>query len=172
MDSLARCALLIDGAHYDRIRSTFDTKIDFVGLAHLLSGSDSLVDIRYYRDVRDENEFQRFFGFRTWLESNGINVVGRPDPLEAPAPRQRYGTNLLQLTADACRLKASCDTLFLMASDAQLAPVITTIKDDGLRVVIVSTLFAPPSIAPHPSLIALCDKFVELRDILPEISIN
>jgi uncharacterized LabA/DUF88 family protein len=172
MEPLARCALLIDGAHYDRIRTTFNTKIDFVGLAHLLSGTEEAIDIRYYRDVRDDNELERFASLRAALEWSGIDVIGRSVPLGSPAPRQRYGTNLLQMVADACRLRSYCDTLFLMPSDVQLEPVIATIREEGLRVVVVSTRFAPPSIAPHQSLIASADKFVELRDILSEISLN
>lgn len=172
MNELAQCALLIDGAHYDRLRSTFDVRIDFVALAHLLTGSKTPVEIRYYRDVRDEQERDRFSRFRAWLERSGIEVIGRSEPLESPAPRQRYGTNLLELAADAQRLAGGSDTIFLLASDFQLAPVASALRDSGTRVVIVSTLFAPPSIAAHETLLEVADKFVELRDLLSDISID
>lgn len=170
MNEFAQSALLIDGAHYDRLRSTFQSRIDFVALAHLLTGSETPVDIRYYRDVRDEQERDRFIRFRTWLERNRIKVIGRSEPLAPPAPRQRYGTNLLEYAAGAQRLAAGSETIFLLASDFQLAPVVSALRQTGSRVVIVSTLFAPPSIAPHDLLLTAADQFVEIRNLLSEIA--
>lgn len=162
--------LLIDGAHYDRLRSTFETRIDFAALGRRVAGSD--IALRYYRDVRDAQEMARFSGFRAWLEEHGISVVGRSELLDPPGPRQRYGTNLLEFAADAQRFATCGKSIFLLASDLQLTPVVSAIRECGTPVALVSTLFAPPSIAPHEALLDAASQFIELRDLLPQIALD
>ncbi|WP_127144033.1 NYN domain-containing protein [Pelagibacterium montanilacus] len=172
MDETFSAVLLVDGSHYDRLRSTFGTRIDFFRLVPLLSAPEGLMEIRYYRDVRDRAEMARFAGFRAWLETHDISVVGRAEPLDPPAPRQRYGTNLLELAVDAQRCAEKGKSIFVLAGDFQLTPVVAGIRQRGASVAIVSTLFAPASIAPHRSLLDAADRFIELRDLLPEISMD
>ncbi|MGQ7485243.1 hypothetical protein ACTGWQ_11455, partial [Streptococcus suis] len=68
---------LIDGSHYDRLRSVFETPLDLKKLAQVASGGSPISQSNYYRDARDDNEAERLRSLFGWLEHNGFSVRGR-----------------------------------------------------------------------------------------------
>ncbi|MBB3811506.1 hypothetical protein [Pseudochelatococcus contaminans] len=63
---------LIDGSHYDRLRSVFETPFDLRKLADLASDGLAVDQAIYYRDVRDDNEAERQHSLFGWLRHNGF----------------------------------------------------------------------------------------------------
>ena len=50
---------LIDGSHYDRLRSVFETPFDLRKLAHTANEGSPVDQAIYYRDLRDDSEAAR-----------------------------------------------------------------------------------------------------------------
>lgn len=101
---------LIDGSHYDRLRSVFETPFDLRKLADLASGGVAMDQAIYYRDVRDDNEAERQRSLFGWLKHNGFFLKGRTHgPGE---PRERYGTNLVQIAGLCCKFSGKRDAAF------------------------------------------------------------
>jgi hypothetical protein len=59
MDTSPQRMLLIDGAHYDRLRTTLGTGLDFTRLVAFLSEGGALTHLHYHRDLRDHEEAGR-----------------------------------------------------------------------------------------------------------------
>lgn len=77
--------------------------------------------------------------------------------------RERYGSNLVALSADAMRAASEGAELVFVAGDAKL-------------ITLISTRNAPDSIAPPPPLIELAETFIDLaadeRFLLPERQVD
>lgn len=161
---------LIDGSHYDRLRSVFETPFDLGKLAELASGGVSVDQAIYYRDVRDDNEAERQRPLFGWLRHNGFSVKGRIHGLGEP--RERYGTNLVQIAVDALLLAQPGDHVMALAGDAKLEPLFAALRDDEVAVTLISTLDAPATIAPAPILIEASDRFIDLAAIIEQLAVD
>ena len=161
---------LIDGSHYDRLRSVFEPPFDLRKLADLANGGVPVDQAVYYRDVRDDNEAERQRSLFGWLRHNGFSVKGRTHgPVE---PRERYGTNLVQITVDALLLAQPGDHVMVLGSDAKLEPLFVALRDDDIRVTLISTRDAPGTIAPAPILIKASDSFVDLAMLMEQLAVG
>ncbi|ASY63526.1 hypothetical protein SJ05684_c20850 [Sinorhizobium sojae CCBAU 05684] len=118
---------LIDGSHYDRLKSVFEAPLDLRKLAQIASNGASIDRAFYYRDIRDEKEEERQRPLFNWLGHHGFAVKGRAHgPDEA---RERYGTNLVEIAVvsgaanyapridDRLRIADVCLPLDLIMSD-------------------------------------------------------
>lgn len=164
-DEQGRNFFLIDGSHYDRLRSVFSAAFDLhaVGLMAFEGAPPS--QAIYYRDVRDAGEEDRQRPLFGWLGHNGFDVKGRRfDPLMR-GPRERYGTNLIALAVDAMALARPGDTVAIMASDVKLIPLVKALQASGVSVVLVSTTDASAAIAAHRTLVELANRFLDLADV-------
>lgn len=161
---------LIDGSHYDRLRSVFETPFDLRKLADLASGGLAVDQAVYYRDLRDDNEAERQRALFGWLRHNGFSVKGRthgPDE-----PRERYGTNLIRIAVDALLLAEPGDHVMVLAGDAKLEPLFAALRDDDIKVTLISTRNAPDTIAPAPILIDASDSFVDLAMLMEQLAVG
>ncbi len=159
--------LLIDGSHYDRLKSVFETPLDLLRLRDIVTGGRLPDHAIYYRDVRDASEKERQKALFGWLRHNGFTVKGRAhDPRE---PRERYGTNLIEIAVDSLLLAGAGDHVVIVGADLKLAPLLGALRDDGIRTTLVSTLRAVATIAPSPLLLDRADAFIDIADILPGI---
>lgn len=160
---------LIDGSHYDRLRSVFETPFDLRKLADLANGGMPVDQAVYYRDVRDDSEAERQRSLFGWLRHNGFSVKGRthgPDE-----PRERYGTNLVQIAVDALLLAEPGDHVMVLGGDAKLEPLFAALRDDDIKVTLISTLDAPDTITPAPILIETTDTFIDLATIIDQLAV-
>lgn len=161
---------LIDGSHYDRLRSVFETPFDLRKLADLANGGVPVDQAVYYRDVRDDNEAERQRSLFGWLRHNGFSVKGRTHgPGE---PRERYGTNLIQIAVDALLLAEPGDHVMVLAGDAKLEPLFAALRDDDIEVTLISTLDAPDPIAPAAILIKASDSFIDLTMLIEQLAVG
>ncbi|GAB5427242.1 MAG: NYN domain-containing protein [Devosia indica] len=156
--------LLIDGAHYDRLRKVLGIVIDFGVLRTVLAEDGPISSAHYHRDLRDADEAHRQQGLLDWLSRHGFEVLGDDNSEVGDLPRERYGTNLVGLAIDAMELAQSGDEVLLMGGDFKLAPLVISLVERSVKVTLVSTLHAPPSIAPHEHLVAECSAFIDLHD--------
>ncbi|KAB2699020.1 NYN domain-containing protein [Brucella lupini] len=160
---------LIDGSHYDRLRSVFESPFDLRKLADIANGGVPVDQAIYYRDLRDDAEAERQRPLFGWLKHNGFSVKGRTHgPGE---PRERYGTNLVQIAVDALLLAEPGDHVMVFAGDAKLEPLLAALRDDDIRVSLISTLDAPDTIAPAPILIEAADTFIDLATIIEQLAV-
>ena len=156
--------LLIDGAHYDRIRNVLDTNLDFERLLSELSSNGPLSRTIFYRDLRNADEVKRRGRFLDWLREVGVTVKGTVS--DGEPSRERYGTNLIALAVDAMAICGPGDQLYLIAADAKLVPLVMELRTRGVLVVLISTLTGPDAVIPPPELVSACHLFVDLADRL------
>jgi uncharacterized LabA/DUF88 family protein len=161
---------LIDGSHYDRLRSVLESPFDLGALAHIAGNGAPLDHAIYYRDVRDEQEEARQRSLFGWLKHNGFTVKGRRH--SSDEPRERYGTNLVELAVDALLFTEPGDHVLILAADAKLAPLFSALRDYDIDVTLISTEDAPNTIAPARYLIENADRFLELKSIIEGIALG
>lgn len=156
---------LIDGSHYDRLRSVFSTTFDLSAIGLMAFEGEPPARAIYYRDVRDSAEEDRQRPLFGWLGHNGFDVKGRRFDASARGPRERYGTNLVALAVDAMALARNGDTVAIMASDIKLAPLFKALQASGVKVVLLSTRDASVAIAAPSDLIDTADGFLDLAEV-------
>lgn len=162
--------VFVDGSHYDRLRSVFEVPLDLRKLAFMAADGKSVDRAIYYRDRRDAKEEERLKGLFGWLQHNGFIVKSRRHG--EGEPRERYGTNLLDMAVDALRLTHRGDSVMLLAGDGKLVPLCVALKEEGVHVTLLSTLEAPVTIAPPQFLLDVVDSFVEVADLLDAIAVS
>jgi hypothetical protein len=172
MNSLPRRVLIVDGAHYDRLRSTFGTGLDFRKLLALLGQNGVLSVLHYHRDLRDREEEGRQSALLDRLSDHGFAIYGHEVPESSSQRKERYGTNLVGLAVDALATCQPGDSLLLIAGDTKLAPLAEELKARGVAVTLVSTLSASQSFAPQPELLRQVDAFIDLEDHLSDLALN
>lgn len=161
---------LIDGSHYDRLRSVFETPLDLKKLAQVASGGAIISQSNYYRDARDDNEAERLRSLFGWLDHNGFAVKGRTH--KRGEPRERYGTNLVQIAVDAILLAEPGDHVVLVAGDAKLLPMLEALRDYDIKLTLISTRNAPDTIAPPAILIEAASTFLDLATLVGELAVE
>jgi uncharacterized LabA/DUF88 family protein len=161
---------LIDGSHYDRLRSVFETPFDLRKLAHTANEGSPVDQAIYYRDVRDDREAERQRPLFGWLKHNGFVVKGRTH--ERGEPRERSGTNLVQIAVDALLFAEPGDHVMVLAGDAKLQPLFIALRDYDIKVTLLSTLNAPDTIAAASILIEGADAFIDLEPIIGQLSLE
>ncbi|QFR34688.1 NYN domain-containing protein [Ancylobacter sp. TS-1] len=165
-----RDALFIDGSHCDRLKSALDCRIDLEKIRHLAACGEGLVYSGYYRDVRDPEEAARQGPLLTWLSHHGFDVKGRTVEDLAGLPRERYGTNLVEMAVDALRISQVAERIALVAADAKLVPLVLALRKGGQKVTVLSTSRGPASIVVAPQLRNVADRFIDLSEHVASIS--
>jgi uncharacterized LabA/DUF88 family protein len=160
---------LVDGSHYDRLRSVFESPFDLRKLADIANSGVPMDQAIYYRDLRDDAEAERQRPLFGWLKHNGFSVKGRTH--SPGVPRARYGTNLVQIAVDALLLAEPGDHVMILAGDAKLEPLLAALRDDDIEVTLISTLDAPDTIAPAPILIETTGRFLDLATIIEQLAV-
>lgn len=164
-----RTRFFVDGSHYDRLRGVFEGSFDLQKLAVIANNGQTVDEAVYYRDLRNRDEAVRQQGLLKWLRHHGFNVKGREHA--DSEPRERYGTNLIELAVDVQSFMCKGDHCIILASDAKLIPLFSALRAKGTKVSLVSTLKAPDTIAPLPVLIKETDIFFDLASIIESLMI-
>lgn len=163
---------LVDGSHYDRLRSVLATPLDLIAMSSVALDGGAPSQSIYYRDVRDAQEDDRHRSFFAWLSRSGFEVKGRRYDPRTKSPRERYGTNLVNIAVDGLTLARPGDTIAIVAADIKLAPLLHALRDVGITCVLVSTCNAPQTIAPSEELVSLATRFIDLEGFRDEVALD
>ncbi|WP_058601684.1 NYN domain-containing protein [Aureimonas ureilytica] len=150
-----------DGAHCDRIRKSLGERIHFSGLLRFLVPGDEAVRAVYHRDLRDRTEAERLDGLLRHLERKGFEVHGAaPDEMGA-GPRERYGTNLVELAVAVMGLASEAHRVVLVGGDRKLVPLAQALRERGTHLTVATSLAMPEVIRASPELLAEADAVVD-----------
>lgn len=192
----SRLAFFVDGwnfkyATYD----SFGIHVDFVKLLEILSKDSILIRAYYYtgewtadsieqyvkltnspdpQAVREELDAQRrrSQSFHRFLNRNGYMVVRKP--LKVFAGGSIKADLDLELAIDMLSLVDRCDKYVLVSGDGDFVPLIKAVAQRGVRIQVLSTqhpdAYARCNFKAADELVDAADEFIELYDLLPQIS--
>ncbi len=150
-----------DGAHCDRIRKSLGCRIPFPSLLRFLVPGDEPVRAVYHRDLRDRAEAERLEGLLRFLERKGFEVHGAaPDEMGA-GPRERYGTNLVELAVAVMGLADEARRVVLVGGDRKLVPLAQALRGRGTHLTVATALSVPEVIRASPELLDEADEVVD-----------
>lgn len=156
----------VDGSHCDRLRKAFEVQLRIADLVDWLAAPSPGRRCVYYRDLRDEAEAGRLRGMMDRLAAQGIEVKGsRPSDFER-GQKERYGTNLVELSVDLVRLAPGFDRIILVAADRKLVPLVRTLRAGGTWVTLATALDVPLAIRAPSGLVAAADDHVDFGEYL------
>ncbi|MFG1313154.1 NYN domain-containing protein [Xanthobacter autotrophicus] len=170
MESSTRGALLSYGSHCDLLKIALECRIYLEELRLFAARGQELVYSCNYRDLRDPDEAARQGPLLTWLSRHGFDVKGRVVEDFPRLPRERYGTNLVEMAVDALGISRAAEHIALVAADAKLVPLVLALRSGGQKVTVLSTSRGPTSIVVAPQLANVADRFVDLADHAAELS--
>jgi uncharacterized LabA/DUF88 family protein len=101
-----------------------------------------------------------------WLVYNGYDVKEK-----APRSRWRVPGVAIDLAIDALELAPHVKTMILFAGDDEYNALVRAVQQEGVRVLVVSTLKSRPAMISN-DLRRQVDEFIELADILPRITLD
>ncbi|WP_279483350.1 NYN domain-containing protein [Aureimonas sp. SK2] len=150
-----------DGAHCDRIRKSLGIRIPFTNLLRFLVPDDKPVRAVYHRDRRDRTEAERLDGLLRHLKRKGFEVRGAgPDDM-GNGPRERYGTNLVELAVAVIGLADEARRVVLVGGDRKLVPLAQALRERGTHLTVATSLAIPEVIRASPELLAEADAVVD-----------
>lgn len=174
---------------------SFGIHVDFVKLLEILSKDSILIRAYYYtgewtadsieqyvkltnspdpQAVREELDAQRrrSQSFHRFLNRNGYMVVRKP--LKVFAGGSIKADLDLELAIDMLSLVDRCDKYVLVSGDGDFVPLIKAVAQRGVRIQVLSTqhpdAYARCNFKAADELVDAADEFIELYDLLPQIS--
>mgnify|MGYP001576020896 FL=1 len=134
-----RTAVFIDAANIFYSEQTLGWRIDYQRLADYLRQELSLTGLYYYTGIIEKSEKQR--AFLKKLESFGY-VVTTKEVKFIRLPGGAFtskGSLDIELALDAYMRRDDYDTCILFSGDSDFAYLLDVLKQDGKRIVVVST---------------------------------
>jgi uncharacterized LabA/DUF88 family protein len=166
-----RIALFIDGANLYSAARSLNADLDFRKLLDTFRQKAVLVRAFYYTAVIEGEEFSALKPLVDWLDYNGFTVVTKPVKrfTDAQGHTKTKGNMDIELTVDMLEFAAHVDHMVLFSGDGDFRRLVQAVQAKGVRVTVISTTRTqPPQIADE--LRRQADVFVELNDLLPDIS--
>lgn len=155
-----------DGAHCDRIRKSLGVRLRFPAILDHLVPPGPVVRPVYYRDLRDETEVERQEGLLRYLDRKGFELHGAMPSEMGPGPRERCGTNLVELAVDALEASHGAERVVLVAGDRKLVSLVRAIRQGGVFVTLATALAIPEAVRASADLMAEADDVVDLTELL------
>jgi uncharacterized LabA/DUF88 family protein len=166
-----RIALFIDGANLYSAARSLNADLDFRKLLDTFRQKAILVRAFYYTAVIEGEEFSALKPLVDWLDYNGFTVVTKPVKrfTDAQGHTKTKGNMDIELAVDMLEFAAHVDHMVLFSGDGDFRRLVQAVQAKGVRVTVISTTRTqPPQIADE--LRRQADVFVELNDLLPDIS--
>jgi len=166
-----RVALFIDGANLYSAARSLNADLDFRKLLDTFRQKAVLVRAFYYTAVIEGEEFSALKPLVDWLDYNGFTVVTKPVKrfTDAQGHTKTKGNMDIELAVDMLEFAAHVDHMVLFSGDGDFRRLVQAVQAKGVRVTVISTTRTqPPQIADE--LRRQADIFVELNDLLPDIS--
>lgn len=168
----ARVALFIDGESLNEATKALGSSVDFRKLRDVFGNQSRLLRAHYYALV-PPREFVAIKPLIDWLSFNGYSVTEKPlkERVSRDGHARMSGSIAIELTIDALQAAPYVDTIVLVAGDSRYRPLVSEIQMQGVRVIAVSTRTVRPA-AISDELVRQVDEFVELAELLPQISMS
>jgi uncharacterized LabA/DUF88 family protein len=168
--SEARVALFIDGESLNEATKALGSNVDFRKLRDVFGSQNRLLRAHYYALV-PPREFVTIKPLLDWLSFNGYSVTEKPlkERVSSNGHARMSGSIAIELTIDALQTAPHVDTIVLVTGDCRYRPLVSEIQMRGVRVIAVSTRAVRPAVI-SDELVRQVDEFVELADLLPQIS--
>ncbi|MDZ4364117.1 NYN domain-containing protein [Brevundimonas sp.] len=166
-----RIALFIDGANLYSAARSLNADLDFRKLLDTFRQKAILVRAFYYTAVIEGEEFSALKPLVDWLDYNGFTVVTKPVKrfTDAQGHTKTKGNMDIELAVDMLEFAAHVDHMVLFSGDGDFRRLVQAVQAKGVRITVISTTRTqPPQIADE--LRRQADVFVELNDLLPDIS--
>ncbi|MCK8783566.1 NYN domain-containing protein [Roseomonas sp. NAR14] len=166
-----RIALFIDGANLYAASRTLGFDVDYKNLLAFFGQHGYLVRAYYYTAILETEEYSPLRPLVDWLGYNGYAVVTKPaKEFTDAAGRRRIKGNLdVELAVDMLDLAPRIDHAVLFSGDGDFRRLVEAVQRQGVRVTVVSSVRTQPAMIAD-ELRRQADSFVELQDLVPEIS--
>ncbi|MGG6266980.1 NYN domain-containing protein [Leptolyngbya sp. AN03gr2] len=159
-EEIERVVVLIDGANLFYAAMQLGLEIDYTRLLQCLTKGRSLVRAYFYTGVDRSNDKQQ--RFLLWMRHNGYRVVAK-DLIQHPDGSRKADLNI-EMAVDMLTLSQHCDRIVLLSGTGDLTYAVDHVAYRGVQVEVVSL----PTMT-SDSLINVCDRFVDLSTLKPEI---
>lgn len=159
-----RACIFIDGANFYFVqKDLLHQRIDLIKLINYFRVEYDLYNTFFYLAYKEGDEKQE--SFIRALAFSGITVVKKP--IKQLKDGSFKGDLDVHLTIDALLTKDNYHTAILCTGDGDFERLVWTLRCFGKEVVCVSTKEATAV-----ELVNACDKYIDLRDLLPLIKLE
>lgn len=165
-----RIAVFIDGADFDETLRALGTQVDYRKLRQAFDQRGRLLRAFYYAPAQ-EDALISMRPLLDWLTYNGYEVREKPLDQVDRGYRRRQASMAVHLAIDVLELAPHLDTVILVTGDNDYQPLVAAVKARGVRVLVVSTLKSKPAMIGN-TLRRQADEFIDVADILPEITLQ
>lgn len=159
-----RACLFIDGANFYFVqKNLLHQKIDLIKLVSYFRDEFDLYNTFFYLAYKEGDEKQE--NFMRLLAFSGITVVKKP--IKQLKDGTYKGDIDVELTIDALLTRDNYHTAILCTGDGDFERLVWTLRTFGKEVVCVSVKEATAV-----ELVNACDRYIDLRDLLPLIRLE
>ncbi len=159
-----RACIFIDGANFYFVqKDILHQKIDLVKLLNYFRVEFDIYNTFFYLAYREGDEKQE--NFIKLLAFSGITVVKKP--IKQLKDGTYKGDLDVNLTIDALLTKDNYQTAILCTGDGDFERLVWTLRNFGKEIICVSTREATAV-----ELVNACDRYIDLRDLLPLIKLE
>jgi len=163
-------ALFVDGVNFFSTARALGFDVNYGRLLECFQAQGRVRRACYFTPIADSEDHVALRPLIDWLQYNGWTVTAKPVRTVADddGRRRMRGNTDIELTVAALKLAPMIDHAVLFSGKADFLPLITYLKDLGVRVTVVSTMNTPmPMIA--DDLRRQADHFIDLADLQAEI---
>ncbi len=166
-----RVALFIDGLNLYWSARALAFDIDYRKLLGFFTAKSRVVRANYYTALNEEQEYSPIKPLIDWLDYNGYTVVTKPlkENGDAATRRKARGSMDIEIAVDMLQLADRLDHAVLFSGDADFRRLVEAVQRKGVRVSVVSTIRAQPSLIAD-ELRRQADQFVDLAELAPHVA--
>ncbi|EYD73022.1 NYN domain-containing protein [Limimaricola hongkongensis] len=161
-----RLGLFIDGANLHATGKALGFDIDYRLLRQEFLRRGRLIRAYYYTALLDGDEYSPIRPLVDWLQYNGFTMRTKParEFTDAQGRRKIKGNMDVELTVDALDIADRIDHAVLFSGDGDFRPLVEALQRRGVRVSVVSSIRATPSMIAD-ELRRQADDFIELEEL-------
>ena len=167
----SKMLLLIDGANLHGVAKALGFSIDFKKLLSEFRARGDLLRANYYTALADDDKSSPIVPLIDWLDYNGFAVITKPMKsfTDSQGNRKVTGNMDVEIAVDAMEMAQHVGHIVLFSGDGDFCPVVQAVQRRGVKVTVVSSTAARPSICAH-ELRRLADEFIDLVDLRMKIT--
>lgn len=159
-----RTAIFIDGSNTYATAKMLGMEVDYKKLLNYYG--DDVIRAYYYTAIIEDEEFSTIRPLVDWLDYNGFTVVTKPtkEYVDSRGVRKVKGNMDVELVVDAMTTARYVDHIIIYSGDGDFAALVVSLKRQGLRVTVVSSIETIPPIC-SDELRRAADTFIDLASL-------